>query len=734
MPRTVYALLVGIDQYPPSLHPPIPTLSGCVNDINEIEVYLKERTIKNGGKPPQILALRDSQATRAAVIAGFREHLSQSGKDDVALFYYSGHGSQEQAPEQFWHLEPDRLDETLVCYDSRLAGRWDLADKELGKLVDDLTAEAGHVVVILDCCHSGSGTRGEIETVRGAPRDDRLRPLDSFLPGVVAIAEAMTPRGLQAGAGWYAGTRGRHVLLAACRDDQTAKEHSFDGLRRGAFSYFLVDTLKTLGGKVTYRDLFARTDSLVRSHIDAQTPQIEVVQAEDLAAKFLDGTVQPSSPYFLVDYTPGLATLRAGAIHGFARPTADSTTVLDLFPLSASDQDLEDLDQAVGQAKVIDVQAAMCQLQVSGLADPNAAATFKAIVVGLPTSRLVVRLEGEKQGVEAARTALKSAGQGAGPSLYVREAADPQEPAELRLLSQRRQYLITRIDSDRPLAEAIADYSTASAGLTVRRLEHIARWKTALRLENPGSGLGADDVELTILRNGLPMEGTDIRLEYQLKDENWVRPEIQIKLKNKGSRILYCALLGLTEDFEINAQFFPTGSQRLKPGEEAFANHDKPIPLSVPKTLWDQGIIEVRDILKLIICTSDFDARLIAQPPLAQPRPNSDAFLSDKEKGDRAVHRRGPARRESALDRLLSQVHTRAFDLGEARDLGDWRTADVTFTTVRPRDTVAVPGAGESRALGPGVTLEGHLALAGAKARLSSVTASSRDLGSLALT
>ncbi len=229
------------------------------------------------------------------------------------------------------------------------------------------------------------------------------------------------------------------------------------------------------------------------------------------------------------------------------------------------------------------------------------------------------------------------------------------------------------------------------------------------------------------------MEGTDIRLEYQLKDENWVRPEIQIKLKNKSSRILYCALLGLTEDFEINTQFFPTGSQRLKPGEEAFANDNEPIPLRVPKELWDQGIIEVRDILKLIICTSDFDARLIAQPPLAQPQPNPEAFKSDEEKAARAVTRGGPVRRESALDRLLSQVHTRTFDLGAARDLGDWRTADLTFTTVRPRDTVAVPGAGESTALGPGVRLEGHPALAGAKARLSSITASSRDLGGLAL-
>jgi hypothetical protein len=156
----------------------------------------------------------------------------------------------------------------------------------------------------------------------------------------------------------------------------------------------------------------------------------------------------------MVDYTPGFATLRAGAIHGIARATADGTTVLALFPLSASDRDLEDLDRAVGKAEVIGVQAATCRLQISGLTDPNTAGTFKAIVIGLPTSRLVVRLEGETQAVEAARTALESAGQGGGPSLYVREVADPQEPAELRLLAQQGQYLITRIENNRPLADA----------------------------------------------------------------------------------------------------------------------------------------------------------------------------------------------------------------------------------------------------------------------------------------
>jgi uncharacterized caspase-like protein len=139
-----------------------------------------------------IRSLQNERATRASIIAGFREHLASAGKDDVALFYYCGHGSQEPAPEEFWHLEPDRMDETLVCYDSRQPGQWDLADKELGKLINDLASRAGRVLVILDCCHSGSGTHGEDEIIHWTAKDDS--PLNSFLDRVAAAAKERGPQ------------------------------------------------------------------------------------------------------------------------------------------------------------------------------------------------------------------------------------------------------------------------------------------------------------------------------------------------------------------------------------------------------------------------------------------------------------------------------------------------------------------------------------------------------------
>lgn len=241
MSRTIYALLIGIDDYPS----PIPKLRGCANDIDAFGSCLSERVAKDKGIALKLKTLKKGEATRQAVVDAFSNHLGKAKKGDVALFYYSGHGSQEQAPEEFWKLEPDHLDMTLVLFDSRSPGSWDLADKEIAKLIADVAAKGPHVAVILDCCHSGSGTR-EIETVvRRAPTDFRRRPIESFLVSAAEAEAASASRSVTAkGSSRYTPPEGRHVLFAACRDEEEAKEYVGDGDHRGAFSFFLGESLK----------------------------------------------------------------------------------------------------------------------------------------------------------------------------------------------------------------------------------------------------------------------------------------------------------------------------------------------------------------------------------------------------------------------------------------------------------------------------------------------------------
>ncbi|MEO5743695.1 MAG: caspase family protein, partial [Terracoccus sp.] len=236
----LYALLVGIDAYPA----PVPTLRGCVGDITAADAMLRARV---GEKGVSALVLTDARATRRAVTDGFRTHLGQATADDVAVFYYSGHGSQQVCPPELWGGEPDHRNETVVCVDSRLPGGWDLADKELALLVAEVAASGCHLLVVLDCCHSGTGTRDLDETVRLAPEDERPRPASTFLESTADGAVGAT-RTLSAEGG---ATAGRHVLLAACRADELAKEITMLGAHRGALSAALETTMRDGDGSIT---------------------------------------------------------------------------------------------------------------------------------------------------------------------------------------------------------------------------------------------------------------------------------------------------------------------------------------------------------------------------------------------------------------------------------------------------------------------------------------------------
>ena len=78
MARTIYTLLVGIDNYPPSVNP----LRGCVNDIRRVETLLKERIGRD--EPLEQRILTDDKATWQGIVDGFRQHLVKAKAGDVA--------------------------------------------------------------------------------------------------------------------------------------------------------------------------------------------------------------------------------------------------------------------------------------------------------------------------------------------------------------------------------------------------------------------------------------------------------------------------------------------------------------------------------------------------------------------------------------------------------------------------------------------------------------------------
>jgi pimeloyl-ACP methyl ester carboxylesterase len=717
MSRTIYALLIAIDDY----SPPVPKLRGCVNDIDAFATYLSERIAKDRGVSLQLKTLKNGEATRQAVVDAYRDHLGQAKKGDVALFYYSGHGSQEQAPEEFWKLEPDHLDETLVLFDSRGQGSWDLADKEIAKLIGEVAANGPHVAVILDCCHSGSGTR-EIDTVvRRAPTDTRRRPIETFLVSLAEAEAASASRSAKAtGASRYTPPEGRHVLFAACRDDEEAKEYSGDGKQRGAFSFFLGDALKSAAGVPTYRDLFARTSALVSNVVRNQSPQLEASQNDDLDATFLDGAIQPAPATFTASCHEGHWRINGGATSGIPAPAGSDAPRLALYPFDAPAADLNEPSKAVAMARVDEVLPASSSLVIEKKAELDPKTTYKAVVVSLPTPRLSVLLEGDAVACDLVREALKTATPATPerkPSLFIREASKGDTP-EFRLLARENQLVITRPNDERPLVGQIVGLNEDGAKRAVARLEHMTRWTQTARLSNPASSIHPSDVKLTVLVDDKEVSGREIRLEYQLKDGEQVAPTFKVSMTNNSKRTLYCGLLDLTQRYQVDAGLLKAGCVKLEPGETAWGNLGDPISASVPDEVWKQGVIEYKDLLKLIVCTEEFDARLLEQPKLDMPGTRG---------GTKGIARNG------SLNRLMQKIQTRELVASDPGAIDDWQATEVSFTTVRPLATTSVPAQAQDAAvLNSGVKLEGHPALK-AKARLSSAPLATRDLSKVTL-
>ena len=687
MTHRLYALLVGIDQYDPRSN--VSALRGCTNDAMAMQTYLKARVA--GSNQLQVQMLLNEQATRQAIIDGFRQHLQKARAGDAVFFFYAGHGSQAMAPEEFWAIAPNRLNETLVCYDSRTENTQDLADKELAKLIAEVSQENPHITIVLDCCHSGSGTRGESGSdfsaqfaKRQAPIDERDHPADSF---IVSLEELETEkiktrtRSLnETTAGWQM-PQGRHVLMSACRDTEEASEYYANGRHCGAFSHFLLDTLQKANGSLTYRDLFKATYARICAQATAQSPQLEAPHLEDLDQPFLGGAIAAFPPYFTLSHSPGKGwTIDGGAVHGIQSPVAGETTQLALFPFDATPKTMQQLGEAIAQASITDVRPQLSYVQTEAVLDDET--TYKAVVTDVPVPPLKIALAGDPHKVILIRKALQ-AKETAAPSLYLQEV-DEVDLAKFHVLASDTGYVIRRLpDNALPVAE-IPEQTPDAVNKTLQTLAHIARWTSLAELAHPATGqLPIDAVEMQLYHNDQPVKSGQLRLTYQQHGQQPQVPYFKVKLVNHTARRLYCALLDLTEEYSISAPFFSTGGIWLEGNSEVWASivvggqlTDR-IPTSIPQSLREKGVTEYRDILKLVASTAEFDPTLLLQSKLSEVKASRTRGLT--------------AQPRSTLGRLMKRVTTRDIGVATAVETVDnWITHQAVMTTVRPQARVRV--------------------------------------------
>ena len=144
------------------------------NKINgDKDVPLVQGMLKSAGFK-SVTALVNRQATKTGIIGAFRKMAASCKQGDVVYVHYSGHGQQMT---DVHNDEKDGLDECWIPYDAyRKAsatyhGEKHLTDDELNVYLNAIRNKIGakgKLLVAIDACHSGDGTRGdEDEVVRG---------------------------------------------------------------------------------------------------------------------------------------------------------------------------------------------------------------------------------------------------------------------------------------------------------------------------------------------------------------------------------------------------------------------------------------------------------------------------------------------------------------------------------------------------------------------------------------
>ncbi|WP_406279692.1 caspase domain-containing protein [Embleya sp. NBC_00896] len=626
---TVYALLVGIDDYPDPLHA---ALRGCVNDIRAVRVWLDERL----ETPLSIVELPNDKATSESVVAGIRDHLGQAGPDDVALLWYSGHGTElEIADPAHEFIEATGRCQALVCFDGPLL------DKELGALLDAVSATGAHTVAVLDCCFAGGATKAASDlTARFVPPDPSWRTRDGAACAVAADSSGPS----------------RHVLLAASQVHEQAYEDEFAGDAHGLFTHGLLHALRAAAPGASYRDVLAAAYGRVRAATDYQHPLVQPTEPGGAADRpVLGGAIaRPRGPHLL----------RYGRRHGWE---VDCGRAHGL-PAGAGGTEFTvvgDAGTAAGQAVVRAERVEPARTLVRPLDDePDRDRAHPVALSALALAPCAVTVEGGDPALSAAiaaRPLLRLAEHGAlGADLGFRVAVEDGVAQVLR-----------------------RDGSLAVAPLPPERvpdcLAHLARWHTLRDLENPASALTSHvDVEIHAWSGErvLPDGGGEFVRAYA-EPEPGFEPQVSIRIVNRSQVRLWCVLIDLTDSYAAHTALYP--GHFVGAGRTGFALDGEPIQLSLPASRPVVPGASVCDWLKLVVAEGELSTVPFHLDPW-------DPYAPVGARGADPVTATG-------VLRLTGPAGTK--DLGAARSSpGHWATRTFALRTVVPDRPSGVSGPG----------------------------------------
>lgn len=653
--RTLYAAIIGINDY--KLKP----LNGCIKDATGIGAFLDDwckqhnAAQTNSANPMPLLQfeslyllaptaldkeiytakhdgkllddLKYIYPTFDAITKKAFEHLKKAKDGDICVFYYSGHGSTIAAPEQFWGAKSERVNETLVCIDSRSSAR-DLIDKEIAYLLyDALNGKKVHCLVIMDCCHAGDNTKGmdtEVLT-RDIDGSGKSVPFEEYLGAKQGFYLDVEENGV---------TRKRpqiasYVHLAAARDT----EESLDTASGGLFTSQLIESLKSGGSGKTYRELIQGLNISVRNRRSIQNPQAFALNDRSLDQAFLGGEIKPYRPSYELrfDHVKKDWILYGGSVDGITASNQNSFTQVQVEENGAI-------------SNVLKVFNTTAILDAASLQELDKAKPYKALIIRRSDPSIRVGISAGLRGSPGRLADLKDAFQReAFPFTHIDFDGSDAVYDYLIRITDRNEYLLARAGSELPVFKRETD-----AASFLRNVDAVGKWIMASELKAAGQAYQLEDFIFSMemlegkdlfaaLQQGNidALEGKktqgklpeEVTLKYSDGKQPAFRLSVQIAPESRLESC-YIGALYLENNFGISHDLIRTDEMRLlKGGDPVYlrlnlksnvATRYNTIPVYVNPILNEKyGINEVLEYLKIYAASEPLDLQRFQQDGLA---------------------------------------------------------------------------------------------------------------------
>lgn len=236
----IYAVIVGVGRYTA-----MPSLRYTDDDAYRFYSFLKS---PEGGALPddQIVVLVDENATRENILRAMRQYFLKADKNDVILFFFSGHG-----------LEGCFLPVDYDGFNNKLR------HEEIKQIF--LQSQAKHKVCIADACHSGTLNYGL--AAKGPAPVSLSRYYEAFEESSGGIA----------------------LLMSSKAEELSLEDH---GLRQGVFTYYLLRGMKGEANAngdniITIRELYNYVRIKVREYTaNVQNPVLTGIFDDNMPVAF----------------------------------------------------------------------------------------------------------------------------------------------------------------------------------------------------------------------------------------------------------------------------------------------------------------------------------------------------------------------------------------------------------------------------------------------------------------